>query len=142
MRCRAGRARSSRCTIRNVFSPGRCTRVELMERIAHPRKAYACFRAICAALLAGALTSCGGGSDAGVGPAPTFDFLTPTRVDTTLAFAQVGMGWNHSCMITVTGAAWCWGDDQYGQLGSSEPMQRCLSASVPCSPTPLQVEAT
>lgn len=96
--------------------------------------------AAAAALVAPLLGACSGSGSDEFRPVPTFDFPSPTRIDTTLAFVSAGLGWSHSCMITETGAAYCWGANEYGQLGSSEPMQRCLGASVACSPTPLRVE--
>lgn len=92
-------------------------------------------------LPAALLGACGGsGSGETFVLAPTYVHPKPTRIDTTLEFSAAGIGWNHSCMITDSGAAWCWGDNEYGQLGSSEPMQRCSGATLACSPTPLRVE--
>jgi len=36
-----------------------------------------------------------------------------------LTFTQVAMGENHSCGLTSTGAAYCWGYNGYGQLGNN-----------------------
>jgi hypothetical protein len=34
-----------------------------------------------------------------------------------LAFRQVSAGWQHTCGVTTTNLAYCWGDNPYGQLG-------------------------
>ena len=49
--------------------------------------------------------------------------LVPTRVaeplQTTTRASQVSSGQNHTCARAITGAAYCWGYDYYGQLGDA-----------------------
>lgn len=42
---------------------------------------------------------------------------SPTRVVGGHTFAGLTVGSRHSCGLTAAGAAWCWGDNWYGQLG-------------------------
>src|SRR3989441_2355759 len=53
-----------------------------------------------------------------VGPPPT-SRLTPVLVQSPsgLSFAAVGAGDSHTCGVTATGAAYCWGANGSGQLG-------------------------
>lgn len=37
-----------------------------------------------------------------------------------LQAVAVSTGWNHSCILDASGTAWCWGADDYGQLGDDE----------------------
>jgi len=34
-----------------------------------------------------------------------------------LSFRQVSAGWQHTCGVTTTNVAYCWGANHYGQLG-------------------------
>ncbi|MFH1809934.1 MAG: RCC1 repeat-containing protein [Pseudomonadota bacterium] len=34
--------------------------------------------------------------------------------------AQVGVGGTHACAVGIDGRAWCWGNNQYGQLGQGD----------------------
>lgn len=43
--------------------------------------------------------------------------LEPIRVDSDLSFSDVATGWRHTCALTESGAAYCWGDGQDGKLG-------------------------
>jgi len=55
----------------------------------------------------------------------------PTAVSGGLSFAVVGAGFfYHTCGLTAGGAAYCWGDNVFGQLGNS---------SRPGSSTPVAV---
>jgi alpha-tubulin suppressor-like RCC1 family protein len=42
---------------------------------------------------------------------------TPVAVTGGLDFSSVSAGWTLSCALTPSGAAYCWGDDTYGELG-------------------------
>ncbi len=82
-------------------------------------------------LSVGRLTTCGV-SDTGVGycwgrnqygavgaariPADAFVFL-PNPVDGGHVFKSISTGWLHSCGVDVDGTAYCWGNNEYGQLG-------------------------
>jgi alpha-tubulin suppressor-like RCC1 family protein len=67
-------------------------------------------------------------------------YLEPTVVETPLAFDRVAMGYGHSCMLTSAGDAWCWGNNDNGQLGSTTT-QTCSGGNVPCSWQPVQAAA-
>ncbi|MCA0374477.1 MAG: hypothetical protein LCH84_02335 [Gemmatimonadetes bacterium] len=54
----------------------------------------------------------------GAGPASAALVATPTRVSTTQRFVAIAAGGAHTCGITAAGAAWCWGRNLEGQLGT------------------------
>lgn len=79
------------------------------------------------------------GDDPYCGRIPNYDEPRPAAVDTVQRFAAIGLGDWHACMLTATGAAWCWGSNEYGQLGAPAP-QRCVEGvGTPCSAQPLGV---
>jgi alpha-tubulin suppressor-like RCC1 family protein len=45
----------------------------------------------------------------------------PVAVSGGLLFAEVAAGATHTCGITTRGAAYCWGDNTFGQLGIGRP---------------------
>jgi alpha-tubulin suppressor-like RCC1 family protein len=61
----------------------------------------------------------GHGTSGQLGTEDTLD-LVPTRVHQTagLTFAAVAAGGTHTCALTATGEAYCWGQGTYGQLGT------------------------
>ncbi len=73
---------------------------------------------------------------------PSYTITTPMRVSDTLAFVAIASGYHHTCALQSGGGTWCWGSNEYGQLGSNAPMQRCAGGNFACSPTPLEVEAS
>lgn len=90
------------------------------------------------------LSGCGGEGSAADGSddagSTTGDFPRPTKVSETLSFVAVAAGFHHTCALESDGDAWCWGSNQFGQLGSSAPMQMCSGGNLPCTATPLKVD--
>ncbi len=66
----------------------------------------------------------------------------PILVAGGLTFTQVSVGfWQHSCGVTTSGAAYCWGIAATGRLGNDSTTQTCGAyPPLPCSYVPLRVE--
>jgi alpha-tubulin suppressor-like RCC1 family protein len=71
----------------------------------------------------------GGGGRLGDGSNGTIT-REPVAVAGGLRFAQVKAGSSHSCGITAAGEAYCWGDNQFGQLGDHTRIRRLTPARV------------
>ena len=57
----------------------------------------------------------------------------PAAVSGGLTFTRIEVGIDGACGVTRAGAAYCWGSDEFGQLGAARP------SGSPSSPTPLAV---
>jgi alpha-tubulin suppressor-like RCC1 family protein len=94
------------------------------------------------------LGGCGGAGDGDAGeaddpflPLPEERFPRPVPVSADLTFAAVTTSHHHSCGLQSDGRVWCWGSNEFGQLGSSAPMQRCAGGNFPCSGTPVPLDS-
>lgn len=71
-------------------------------------------------------------------PPPSYDQKVPAPVTAAPQFDRIGLGNWHSCMLTPGGEAWCWGSNEYGQLGNQSG-ERCMDDNIDCSSVPLKV---
>ncbi len=62
---------------------------------------------------------------------------TPVTVNGSRQYTRVSAGFFHSCAVTTGGDGWCWGSNEYQQLGAASTPSRCEQVS--CSRTPLRV---
>ena len=89
------------------------------------------------ALAASGAAYCWGGNDFGqlgggkVGDA--YAVQTPTKVATRHAFTTMDLRFSHACALTAAGEAFCWGRNDFGQLGdgSYEPRAPPTRVSTP-----------
>ncbi len=64
--------------------------------------------------------------------------VDPYPVAGTNVFASITTGSLHTCALTPTGKAFCWGSNEMGELGAVVTT-RCLSTTVPCAFVPVPV---
>jgi alpha-tubulin suppressor-like RCC1 family protein len=86
------------------------------------------------ALTAASVVRCWGWNNYGETGDPSGATTTATPVDVSGLPANVvsiAVGGYHSCAITSGGAAWCWGENQVGQLGDGTTTDRATPALVP-----------
>ena len=86
------------------------------------------------------VTGCGGEEDLELpdGP-PPFVKTVPFRPSLPVSFVKIELGHSHTCGRVADGRTFCMGLNDYGQLGTLDPMRRCVSGMQPCTPTPLAV---
>jgi hypothetical protein len=73
------------------------------------------------ALTAAGIAMCWGYNDLGqLGTgSPPVDQPLPSFVSGALTFSTISAGTNHTCAVAIGGAAYCWGSNANGQLGSA-----------------------
>ncbi len=68
--------------------------------------------------------------------------MSPRAVDDTLVLASISTGASHTCAVGAGGELYCWGRDDYGQLGLAAAPPACNTSPplIPCArrPTPVQ----
>ncbi len=77
-----------------------------------------------------------------LGTGNTFDqpALSPMAVVGNHRFQEVSVGVYHSCGVTMTGQAYCWGGDQWGQIGDGAASGTCeVPNLLPCRVRPTLV---
>jgi alpha-tubulin suppressor-like RCC1 family protein len=74
---------------------------------------------------------CWGGNYSGqIGDGTTTDRSTPVRVGTDSDWAALGCSlWEHVCAVKSDGRAFCWGDNESGQIGNDDMGNNALTPS-------------
>ncbi len=55
---------------------------------------------------------------------------------TALIFDRVARGDDSSCMLTAAGEAWCWGNNEFSQLGAATA-RSCSGGNIACTWQPV-----
>ncbi|HWJ21251.1 MAG TPA: Ig-like domain-containing protein [Gemmatimonadaceae bacterium] len=79
------------------------------------------------------------GMDNVINPGPDNTGSIPAAVPGGLQFKTIAVGYWHACGLTADGAAYCWGRNDYGQLGVESTGETCNTAHLPCSHMPVRV---
>jgi alpha-tubulin suppressor-like RCC1 family protein len=74
----------------------------------------------------------GNGQSVGMDP-------VPTEVTGGLTFSAITAGYDHTCALKSSGAAYCWGRSEFGGLGNGSNSGPELCGNTPCSTTPVAV---
>jgi alpha-tubulin suppressor-like RCC1 family protein len=62
----------------------------------------------------------------GVPTTGAYSIAVPQLVSGGHKFVSVGAGWYHSCGLTAAGEVWCWGDNEWGQIGDNSTVDNSL----------------
>jgi alpha-tubulin suppressor-like RCC1 family protein len=99
---------------------------------------------VVAALLAfvAGLGSCGGGGGGdGSSAVESSGSAEPVLVVGVASAIAIATGWAHSCAVDDTGQAWCWGANEYGQLGCTADIGSISDGGIPYVDTPCGLES-
>ncbi|MDX2193514.1 MAG: hypothetical protein NW201_09165 [Gemmatimonadales bacterium] len=90
----------------------------------------------CGVTVEGAAYCWGFNGNGQLGDGTTTQRLTPVAVAAPagVTFTQVAMGSEHSCGLTVTRTAYCWGRNDFGQLGDGSFVGRIVPVAVAAPP--------
>jgi len=89
---------------------------------------------------AGSVAGVGVGSATITATSEGKDGSSAVSVISSVTFASVVAGGAHTCALTTSEAAYCWGRGESGQLGIPVPTTRCGTSLSPCSVVPVAVE--
>jgi alpha-tubulin suppressor-like RCC1 family protein len=82
----------------------------------------------CAIEAPGTMWCFGRNSDSETGTNPAVvQVRTPSQTGTSSDWTDVDIGQNSSCGVRADGSLWCWGDNSFGQLGSTPSSQPVAS---------------
>jgi alpha-tubulin suppressor-like RCC1 family protein len=82
---------------------------------------------ICGLTVVGAAYCWGANQDGQLGDGTTTSRAAPQVVAGDLSFAALSAtGWRHACGVTLSGRAYCWGDNSDGQLGDGTGTSRLV----------------
>jgi alpha-tubulin suppressor-like RCC1 family protein len=62
-----------------------------------------------------------GNGQLGTGDTTPRTIPTPVESGEMGAVAEIATGWQHTCAVDTSGAAYCWGSNFFGQLGNGDP---------------------
>ncbi len=101
------------------------------------------FHHTCGITLAGEAYCWGSNADGqlGLGSPDNNAHSTPEQVAGGLTFSSIAAGTNHTCGITTSDVAYCWGDNFYGQLGDGSRSDRGTPTPVSGNHTFTEVSA-
>ena len=86
------------------------------------------------------ISACGGAGGGGGGYEGFY--ASPVRVSETLRFTTIAAGYLHTCAISTSGDTYCWGDNEYDQLGSSRPIGSRSSGPMGSRWVPVRVDGS
>ena len=64
------------------------------------------------------------------------DSYVPVKVEGNLTFVSIGSGNGSACGITSNGDVYCWGYNQYGELGNGTDTGSLVPEKTLLTPTP------